>query len=217
MKRLSWIFAVLLAAGCSNSQQQGVPTNTELPAAEAKTAIEIKEADTYVPNPQVTDDRALIKEGQNVSDGKGELTLLRLQAADKQEQIGPVQITVNEVKIMHFKPDYSMIDFFHMYTHEEEFDFIKLNVLIENTDGEPVQFNPAARLKTSNDELKTWEDDFYLEELAGQLGPGEVKSGSMGFIVEKGSEIQWIELLTSDAVNGEKSIIEQGKSVRVEF
>ncbi|MCP3761677.1 DUF4352 domain-containing protein [Domibacillus sp. A3M-37] len=219
MKRLSWMMAaMLLAAGCSNNSQSLESPNEAEPAVAVETeAAETKEAAEYVPNPQVTDDQTLLKEKQAVSDGKGELMLLRYQSADEQVQVGPVQVTLNEAKVMHFTPDYSMIDFFHMYTHEEQFDFVKISVTFENTSDEPVQFNPAAHLKTSAGELKTWEDDFYLEELASTLKPSEIKSGSMGFIVEKGETIEWIDLLTSDAVNGENAIMEQGKNVRLTF
>lgn len=219
MKRLSWMMAALLmAAGCSNKSASLETLNKE-PAAGTETAVETTEAAAaiYVPNPQVTDDQTLVKENETVSDGKGELTLLRYQSADEQVQVGPVQMTLNEAKVMHFTPDYSMIDFFHMYTHDEQFDFVKVNVTFENTSDEPVKFNPVAHLKTSTGEMKTWEDDFYLEELAGTLEPGERKSGSMGFIVEKGETIEWVDLLTSDTVNGENEIMEQGKNVRLDF
>ena len=213
MKQLSWIMAgMLMAAGCSNNSESLESTE---PSSLAKAAS--AEMDVYVPNPQVTDDQKLVKEGQTVSDGKGELTLLSYQSKGGQVQVGPIKMTINEAKVMQFTPDYSMIDFFHMYTHDEQFDFLKISVAVENTSNEPVHFNPAARMKTSTGELKTWEDDFYLEELTGMLQPGEIKSGSMGFIVEKGGELEWIELLTSDAVNSEKAIIEQGKNIRLDF
>lgn len=219
MKRLSLMMALLLAAGCSNNASLETINKEPAAAAKTETAVETTEAAAvvYVSNPQVTDDQTLVKENETVSDGKGELTLLRYQSADEQVQVGPVQMTLNEAKVMHFTPDYSMIDFFHMYTHDEQFDFVKVNVTFENTSDEPVKFNPVAHLKTSTGEMKTWEDDFYLEELAGTLEPGERKSGSMGFIVEKGETIEWIGLLTSDTVNGENEIMEQGKNVRLDF
>lgn len=39
----------------------------------------------------------------------------------------------------------------------------------------------------------------------------------MGFILENTNDIEWVELLTSDAVNKEDGVIEQAKSTTLDF
>ncbi len=81
----------------------------------------------------VTDDRSLLKVGQTFSDDKGKAVLKDIKPVNKTYKIGDVELTVKEMKLIHLRPDYSMIDYFHELTHDEEFDFVKVFVDIKNT------------------------------------------------------------------------------------
>jgi hypothetical protein len=170
-----------------------------------------------VPNPQITDDINLVTVGETVTDDKGELTLKSYKRINKTVNIGGVEMVLKEVKLMHFVPDYSMIDFFHSYTHEEEFDFLKVGIEVKNTSDEDMKFTPVAFVKTSNGELKTWEDDIFLEELNGEIQSNNVKKGNMGFILENTNDIKSIEILTSDVLNNVDESIEKAKTIKVDI
>jgi hypothetical protein len=196
-------------AGCSAESQS---QSREEAVVKASSAVK---KDVYVPNPQVTDDRALVTVGETAKDRKGELTLKAYNPVNETIQVGPVTMTVKDVKVLHYVPDYSMIDFFHAFTHEEAFDFVKVNVEIQNTSDESIKFNPVAALKMNSGERKTWEDDIYLEELTGEIAADSFKKGSMGFILEKNNDYQSVDILTSDAVDESHDVVEQGKHVSV--
>ncbi|KWW12599.1 MULTISPECIES: DUF4352 domain-containing protein [Peribacillus] len=197
--------------------------NTQ-PAFEEKAAKEKTEEmgaplvkkDVYVPNPQLPDDRKLTQIGQDVSDAKGELTLKAFKKVNEAINVGPIEVTVKEMKVMHVTPDYSMIDFFHGYTHAEDFDIVKVKVDIKNNSDKKIKFSPVAFLETNNGEHLPWEDDIYLEELNGEMAGNGTKSGNVGFIVKKG-DVTGITFMTSDAVNGEGKVLAKGKSVELEF
>ncbi|MBD5070346.1 hypothetical protein GUF45_01500, partial [Xanthomonas citri pv. citri] len=87
----------------------------------------------------------------------------------------------------HLRPDYSMIDYFHELTHDEEFDFVKVFVDIKNTSTKKVNVAPIALMKTNTGETFDWNKDIYLEELNGELEGGAEKSGNLGFIVNASS------------------------------
>lgn len=212
MKKLVLIMLAAALAGCSaESETQKKPDSGE---ATVKASAAVKK-DVYVPNPQVTDDRDLVLAGETVKDLKGELTLKAYSPVNETIKVGPITMTVKDVKVLHYVPDYSMIDFFHAFTHEEAFDFVKVSVEIENNSDTSVKFNPIAALKMNSGEHKTWEDDIYLEELTGEIAGNSVKKGSMGFILEKNDDYQSVDLLTSDAVDESHEVVEQGKHVSV--
>jgi len=206
-------------AGCSagnNTEHSSEESKPQMNESTVKAETKVKE-DVYVPNPQVTDDLNLVKVGETISDSKGKLTLKSYKQVNQTIKVGPVEMMIKDVKVLHFIPSYNMIDFFHAYTHEEEFDFIKIGVEIKNTSNEQVKYTPIAALKVNNEEHKTWEDDIYLEELAGVVEPGDVKKGNMGFILDHTKEVEWIELLTSDVVDENQKIVEQGKNTKIEL
>ncbi|MCI2256270.1 DUF4352 domain-containing protein [Domibacillus sp. PGB-M46] len=222
MKKLSYLGLVLmLLAGCSAGAETEDAASKE--QAETKTADQTETADlatnedVYVPSAQITDDINLVKVGETVTDAKGELTLEAYKKVNKTVQVGSVEMLIKDVKVVHFVPDYSMIDFFHGYTHDEEFDFVKVSVEVSNTSNETVQFTPVAFIQTSKGEHKTWEDDIYLEELTGDLEGNNIKKGNMGFILEDGNDITSVDILTSDAVHGNGDVIEKAKKITVDF
>ncbi|WP_285768162.1 DUF4352 domain-containing protein [Peribacillus sp. SI8-4] len=197
--------------------------NTQ-PAFEEKAAKEKTEEmgaplvkkDVHVPNPQLPDDRKLTQIGQKFSDAKGESALKAYKKVDEAIKVGPIEVTVKEMKVLHVTPDYSMIDFFHGYTHEEDFDIVKVKVEIKNKSDEKIKFSPIAFLETNTGEHLPWEDDIYLEELNGELDGNGTKNGDIGFIVRNG-DVRGISLMTSDAVTGDGKILAKGKSVELAF
>ncbi|SFB13996.1 MULTISPECIES: DUF4352 domain-containing protein [unclassified Bacillus (in: firmicutes)] len=213
---ISIILLLFALTGCSFSEGSEEKASAKKSEQKEATSGSVKK-DVYVPNPQVSDDINLVKVGETVSDDKGEITLKEYKQVNKKIKVGSVEMLVKDVKVIHFVPDYSMIDFFHGYTHDEEFDFIKVAVETKNTSKEPVKFTPVAYLKMNSGEHKTWEDDIYLESLTGELGANSTKRGNMGFILDQTEDYQSVELLTSDAVNKQGKSITTAEKIVVEF
>jgi len=170
----------------------------------------------YVLSPQVTDDRMLQETGQNKRDAKGEATVKAVNMDSDTVEVGPVELTLAESKILQLEPDYSLIDFFHSYTHDQKFEVVKMFVEITNTSDEPVHFAPVALLETAKGETKLWEDDIYLEELNGELAPGETKQGNIGFIVEDGN-LDSVAVTTSDVFDGDDKKIADALEFNTRF
>lgn len=212
-----YVVSVLLLAGCSD-QAEPADKIESVHAVATKHSSEIPAYyEDYILNPQVTDDRSLLEEGQTSRDNKGEVTLKAVNTDDSQTyEIGPIEMTVREAKVFHFKPDYSLIDFFHSYTHEPEFHVAKLFVEIKNTSDKPLKFAPVSLLNTSADEMKLWEDDIYLEELNGEMAAGETKKGNLGFIIEN-PEIDSLTITTSDVFEEGEKKIQNAKEIELQF
>ncbi|WP_394139733.1 DUF4352 domain-containing protein [Cytobacillus oceanisediminis] len=211
MKKLITMIALLsiVLLGCSSAPEQPADVSAEAPA-------ENEAMKNYAPNPQVPDDRPLEKAGQSHTDEKGEITLKKVKNVNGTYNIGPIEMKITEAKVMHLKPDYSLVDYFHTLTHDEEFDFVKVFVEIKNTSGEEVNFAPAAILETSEGEQITWENDIYLDGLNEEIQPNETKAGNIGFIIEK-SDLNNIEITTSDVFNTEGKKIEDAKNIKIDF
>jgi len=215
MNRLMIGALLLTAFGALNTQ----PAYEEETTAKEKTeeiARPLEKKDVYVPNPQLPDDINLNQIGQNVSDAKGELTLKAYKKVNETLNVGPIEVNIKEMKVMHATPDYSMIDFFHGYTHDEDFDIVKVNVEIKNNSDKKIKFSPVAFLETDRGEHLTWEDEIYLEELTGEIEGNGSKSGNIGFILKDGN-IQGISVMTSDAVDDEGKVLAKGKSAEFAF
>ena len=213
MKKLYLVLLFVVLAGCSTGnivEDQGAVIRTQKPPLEIK-------KDVYVPSPHITDDRQLVNVGESVADSKGELILQTYKIVNKDMRIGPVDMIIKDIKVLHFTPDYGMIDFFHAYTHEEEFDFVKVEVEVTNTSNDTIQFNPIAFLNMNSGEHKTWEDEIYVEELQGGLEPNGVKKGNIGFILENTDDIQFVELFTSDVLHTDEEIIEKAQNIQIDF
>lgn len=211
MKKLIIMIALLsiVLLGCSSSPEQPADVSAEAPA-------ENEAMKNYAPNPQVPDDRPLEKIGQSHTDEKGEITLKKVKNVNGTYNMGPIEMKIAEAKVMHLKPDYSLVDYFHTLTHDEEFDFVKVFVEIKNTSDEEVNFAPAAILETSEGEQITWENDIYLDGLNEEIQPNETKAGNIGFIIEK-SDLNNIEITTSDVFNTEEKKIEDAKNIKIDF
>nr|WP_263327375.1 hypothetical protein [Neobacillus sp. Marseille-Q6967] len=248
---LSMLFSVMLLVGCSaNPTPENDKTTTSGDTTKTENTVIGSNNDTkqeekqeqdlfeqYQPNPQVTDDRSLQQVGQTVTDGKGEATLRAIKNVNKTYKAGPIELKVKEIKLIHLRPDYGMIDYFHVLTHDEEFDFVKVFVEIKNTSQEKVNFAPIALVETNTGETFDWEQDIYLEELNGEIEPNSTKFGNLGFIVnasdshlhkdeqsngdgnekEQTKNIKWIEITTSDVFDKEKKKINDSQKIKIEF
>ncbi|PLR78984.1 DUF4352 domain-containing protein [Bacillus sp. V3-13] len=220
MKKLFFVLILLFSlTGCApeNNTENQAPDNKADKSEQTEKSAPKTNKDVYVPNPQVTDDINLVTVGETVTDAKGELTLKAYNHVNETVKVGPVEMVIKDIKVLHLVPDYSMIDFFHAYTHEEEFDFVKVAVEVKNTSNDTVKFTPIAALEMNSGEHKTWEDDIYLEALTGEIEGNGVKKGNMGFILEDTNDIQSVELLTSDAVDKSDKIIEKGKNIKFDL
>lgn len=200
----------------NESSDQKQSENPVTNPSEKKSSPSRKEASDYVPNPQVTDDRQLVQVGNTVSDEKGEAELKAYKKLEDRVKVGPVELTIKEVKVIHYRPSYSMVDFFHSYTHDETFDFVKVFVEVENTSGQALNFAPIAQIVTDLGEQRTWEEEIYLEELNGQFEPGEKKAGNLGFIIEK-PDIRTFSITTSKVFDHNKKELNKEKVIKVEF
>lgn len=208
MKKFAIAAVLLLISvliGCSKETDIAEPATAKQPT---------KGTNEYFPNPQVPDDRTLDEVGEVFNDRKGEITLIDQLYPNETVEMGPVTVTIKEVKMVHLRPDYGMIDYFHMLTHEEEFDFVKVFFEVTNTSNQQVNFGPVALLETNTGEKINWENDIYLDGLHGEYAPGEKKQGNVGFILEM-SEIESFKLLTSDVFDQDEEVIE--KAVELEY
>lgn len=199
------MIAVSILSGCSIAKEE---INKETKAAEtAESQQVIENKDVYVPNPQVTDDSTLKNGGDSFTDNKGELTLKAVKEVNKTFNLDGIVYTIKDVKLLHFIPDYSLIDFYHPYTHDEEFDFVKIGVEVQNNSEESYHFGPVALVNINDTIQKTWEDDFYLEELQGEILAGQKKQGNLGFIVDELDNLDKVEILSGDLVDKDKKKI----------
>lgn len=205
------ILSILVLAGCSEETEPVAQAAVNEEAAAIPTYF-----DGYVLSPQVTDDRSLQKAGQSFRDLRGEIELKAIKTEIPANVVGGIELTVYEAKLLHFKPEYSMIDFFHSYTHETEFGMVKFFVEITNTTEEVLKFAPVAVVETNAGEMKTWEEDIYLEELNGEIQPGETKKGNIGFILEKPSN-EPLKFMTSDVYSVSDKKLADAQLIEIEF
>lgn len=200
-KYLGIILTMSLVTGCSFGDQ---PKENLKAANQKEQAGSQNKPDVYVPNPQVSDDSSLTGVGESVADRKGELTLKAMKEVNQTLTVGGLQYTIKNIKFLHYVPDYSLIDFYHPYTHDEEFNFVKLSVEVKNDTKEKYHFAPVAMMKINDTTMKTWEDDFYLEDLNGEISPGQTKKGNIGFIVEDLNTINKVEMISGDLIGKDK-------------
>jgi hypothetical protein len=213
-KYLGFILAMSVVTGCSFDTQ----TEEDLKAADKteETGYQ-KDPDVYVPNPQVTDDSTLTGAGDSITDRKGELILKTMKEVNQTLTVGGLQYTIKDIKLLHYTPDYSLIDFYHPYTHDEEFNFVKLSVEVKNDTKAKYHFAPIAMMKINDTILKTWEDDFYLEDLNGEIAPGQTKRGNIGFIVGELNTINKVEMISGDLLGEDEKKAAQPVKLTVPF
>ncbi|WP_421535991.1 hypothetical protein [Priestia sp. D3YE.R1] len=243
------LFLIMLLVGCSSNaspenneknvaNENQTENNTDERNDETKQEKDQEQTESksaeYQPNSQVTDDHSLQKVGQTYADEKGEATLKAIKPLNKTYKLGEIELTVKEMKLIHLRPDYSMIDYFHVLTHDEEFDFVKVFVEIKNKSSEKVNFAPIALLKTNTGETFDWQKDIYLEELNGEIEGNGTKFGNIGFIVnatgghahkeghnesdhKEAKDIKWVEITTSDVFDKNEKKISEAQKIKIEF
>lgn len=211
-KQVTYLFlaSALLLSACTNDEQTNV---AKVSAQNSETPAYYKD---YVENPQVTADQDLQKVGDSIRDDKGEVVLNAINQESSNHSIGGIELKVKETKLFHYTPSYGLIDFYHSYTHDTEFHVVKLFVEVENTTDQPLNFATVALLEANTGETKLWEDDIYLEELNGEIAPGETKKGNIGFIVEN-ADIDAVSITTSDLFDGNEKKIQDAKKIDITF
>lgn len=215
------LLGIMLLSACNNMQKANDEVKTESQHTKIASNIEKNRAkslsDVYVPNPQVSDDTNLLKVGQKLKDEKGEITLQGKASLNKTFSIGSIEMKIKNVKVIQNSPTYSLMDYFHYYTERyEKFQFVKVEVELVNRTDEKVNFGPVSHLKTSNNEVKAFHDDFYIEYLGGEIGPNASKQGALGFIVEKTSpSLDWVEITTSDVLDSNKQVVGKAQKIKI--
>ncbi|MBY6037469.1 DUF4352 domain-containing protein [Fictibacillus nanhaiensis] len=217
-----WIILGLTAAlvtGCStdsSDNKEKKQTQQEEPNESAKN----EEVKGFDDSPQAPDDSDLTEKNKTFEDADGIITLKQIAQVNEEKQTGPLSLKIADVKVLHYKPSVDLIDFFHGFTHHEvEFPYVRVNVVLKNTSKETVHFAPVSELKTNQGETVTWEEDFYLENLNGDLKPGEEKVGSLGFIIDETDpeKLKEITLKSSEVIDSKKKKIADSLSFKIEF
>jgi uncharacterized protein YkvS len=210
--------AALFLGGCSlgdaEKEQNSASGNTnEVESTESTPK-------TFQDSPQAPDDRKLKQVGETLEDEDGVITLKQYANLNETKQIGDITMTIEEVKVMNYRPSPDLVDYFHGLTHEEvEFPYVRVNVKVKNNSEEPLHFAPVAELATDQGDTVTWEEDFYIEELNGELKPGEEKVGSLGLIIDESNpeELKNLTIKTSEVVNDQEEKIGEGEEFTVGF
>ncbi|MFC0186879.1 DUF4352 domain-containing protein [Fictibacillus aquaticus] len=179
------------------------------------------EKEAFGDSPQAADDSVLPKPGTSNEDDDGVVTLLKEAKLNETKTIGPIKMKVANVRVIEYKPSVDLVDFFHGYTHKDEkkFPYVRVNVVFENTSDDPIQFAPVSEVKTDQGQKVTWENDFYIEELNGEIKPGEKKMGSLGFIIDDTdpAKMKSLTLKTSEAFDKNKKKLAEPASFEVKF
>ncbi|MEK4759896.1 hypothetical protein MHH85_06505 [Viridibacillus sp. FSL E2-0187] len=209
-KSLGFLLLSSLLFGCSDKD-----FSTSSPALAQE--IESNYLDGYGANPQVPDDRTLLTVGQSIKDAKGEATLQKINLEEQTINVGDIKLTVKDTKLIHLFPDYSLTDYFHALTHDEEFEFVKLFVEIKNNSNDKVNFAPIATIETNTGQKITWDQDIYLENLNEEIEGSASKKGNLGFIVDTKTNLEWIEITTSDVFNKYEEKVADAKKFRINF
>ncbi|MGE7925038.1 DUF4352 domain-containing protein [Viridibacillus arvi] len=209
-KSLGFLLLSTLLFGCSDKD-----FSTSSPALAQE--IESNYLDGYGANPQVPDDRTLLTVGQSIKDAKGEATLQKINLEEQTIDVGDIKLTVKDTKLIHLFPDYSLTDYFHALTHDEEFEFVKLFVEIKNNSNDKVNFAPIAMIETNTGQKVTWDQDIYLENLNEEIEGSASKKGNLGFIVDTKTNLEWIEITTSDVFDKNEEKVAGAKKFRIKF
>jgi len=219
MRLKPWIALTLttaLLAGCTANSSNN-------PASEVHAETQANEKSTEIlsfkDSPQAPDDRELTIKDSQFQDEDGSITLKQFAQVHEEKQTGDISMTISDVKVMQYKPSPDLIDFFHGFTHEEtEFPYVRVNVVVKNNGDKPMHIAPVSEITTNQGETVTWEDDFYLEKLNGELKPGEEKVGSLGFILETDPEaLESLTISSSEVLNGKKGKVADGVEFEVRF
>lgn len=196
-----------LVVGCSN--QSSSSNNSHVEAASKTDYYK-----NYQANPQVTDDRTLVNDGEEITDDRGYAKLKKSNFKQNSYEIGDITLTIRDVKQIYLEPAYSMIDYFHVLTHDDTFDVVKAFVEVTNNSDQTVHFSPVALLSTNTGQKWTWEQDIYLDNLSGAIEPKQTKRGNIGYII---NDVQLsptrLVLQTSDVFDEKENKITDSKKI----
>ncbi|SEA02003.1 hypothetical protein SAMN05421743_102230 [Thalassobacillus cyri] len=209
------VFSLILLAGCST---YGNNTESHAETKDSTAPFEIPEKKKYSNNPQASDDRELKQAGDHIEDENGQLALETIKEGHTVEEIGPVQLVIEDIKVLNYSPSPDLIDYFHAFSdNEANFNYIKFTVAVKNTSDQPINFAPVDLLETNAGEKKDFDDDFYLEKLYGKYESGEVKFGNMGFVLNdtKVDELKSITITTSDVMDESQGTIAEAKEFEI--
>lgn len=221
-----FLAASLVLAGCANGAKQG--SDNEKTAEQSETTEEDKQQNDAKKNdeqstqakdnPQAPNTSSLTKVGDYHKDEDGSATLKALTNYNETTQVGDVELTISDVKVLNYSPSMDLIDFFHPYSDDEKnFNYVKLDVTVKNTSDEPVDFAPVSVLETNLGEKKGFEEDFYLEELYGVYEGNEERSGQMGYVLNETEldDLTSITVKTSDVFNEDKEAQAKAKTIEI--
>lgn len=94
---------------------------------------------------------------------------------------------------------------------------MKLFVEIKNNSNDKVNFAPIATIETNTGQKITWDQDIYLENLNEEIEGSASKKGNLGFIVDTKTNLEWIEITTSDVFNKYEEKVADAKKFRINF
>ncbi|WP_283152774.1 DUF4352 domain-containing protein [Guptibacillus hwajinpoensis] len=225
---MNYVLVALLSAslflgGCAandadNDAESQAENSTTNEKSEPKS--EQKENTRVVDSPQAPDDSSLTEVGQTFQDADGSIKLKAVSDYNEKTEIGDVELTISDVKVMKYEPSPDLIDFFHGYsTNEEKFNYVKVRVNVKNTSDETVNFAPVSLLETSDGEKKGYDDDFYLESLYGDFAPGEERIGQLGFVLNETDveNLKSLTIHTSNVFDEQKETITNSKEIAIPF
>ncbi|MCA0988449.1 DUF4352 domain-containing protein [Guptibacillus algicola] len=221
-----FLAASLSLAGCANNAEQESNNDTNSSQPETKqednkqndTQTNDEQATQAQDNPQAPDDSSLTKVGDFHEDEDGSAMLKALSNFNETTQIGDVELTISDVKVLNYSPSMDLIDFFHPYSDDEKnFNYVKLHVTVKNKSDEPVDFAPVSVLETNSGEKKGFVEDFYLEELYGVYEGNEERSGQMGFVLNETEvdKLSSITVKTSDVFDEDKKSKAKAKTIEI--
>jgi len=213
------LISLFLLSGCSSDKENKHLTSTVSAAKESSAQLESAIPayyKDYPANPQVIDDRTLVQTGQTIRSNKGEASLKKIANLQNSYKTEAIDFKIQEAKLITYKPDYSLTDFYHSYTHDEQFTIIKFFIEIKNTSAETRYFAPIAYLNTDLGEKITWDQDIYLEDLNAPLKPNETKKGAIGFILEK-PNIKSVKINTSAVFDKKHTQLAKSKIINISF
>jgi hypothetical protein len=204
-KLLTFGIMIMLLAGCS---QQEKDTAKEEKTKEKTEAVTEEKQETAEPeiietqNEVDYSDVLLTQAGQSKQDHRGTMTLLKTKTINAVNQIGPVEITIRDVKLYRqdTAPEYFEA-FVSVFTDKPQFDFIEIGATVRNTGTQNISFQTLDEVATSNGMTAHLEDDFFLEvygPLSGSYAANESKEGIFGIILEgtQGEEVQSLTIKT---------------------
>ncbi|MFC7366267.1 MULTISPECIES: DUF4352 domain-containing protein [Bhargavaea] len=223
MRRLLVIgLATLFFSGCMvdvTAPVKQAPPEQQVEAAALQPAV-LAEVPSYYgdyrPGQRITDDRRLRKTGEVMRDSLGEMEVLKATGQQKRVNTGPAELTIRETKLLRYEPESSESSLAGKFTPEPEFEFVKLFVEVRNIGDEPIHFNPLAEINTDKGEALLWKNDIYQEGLGGEIPPGEVKAGNIGFILED-ANVQVLSLKTGVVVRAADGKLADAREVEIRF